>query len=413
MSETENKKTPLLRFKSYKKTWKQCRLGEICDRITRKNTNLESTLPLTISAQYGLIAQNDFFNKQIASRDMGGYYLVQNGEFAYNKSYSKGYPWGAVKRLDKYAEGVLSTLYIVFKPKKVRSSYLAAYYDSFKWHREVSARAAEGARNHGLLNIAPQDFFETQLFVPTKEEEQEKIGSLFEQINDMIGLYERELELLQLEKRMLLSKTFPKEWNSVPHIRFKEFNDDWSQRKLGEVCEISSGVMGDSSLTDGHYRLTRIETIADGTVNEKKIGYTNVKPDEMYLLKKGDILYSNINSITHMGKVAQYQGGSELYHGINLLRLSSYKGISSEFLLYLLNTEERRNWARSHANQAVSQASINQTLLESQPLTTCSINEQYKIGEYFRAFDHLITLHQRKLETIRELKKTLLKYMLI
>lgn len=172
---------------------------------------------------------------------------MENGEFAYNKSYSKDYPFGAVKRLDKYEKGVLSTLYIVFEPKRVNSGYLAAYYDSFKWHKEISMRAAEGARNHGLLNIVPQDFFETQLFVPERKDEQEKIGRLFEQIDNLIVLYQREVELLQLGKRMLLSKMFPKDGNMIPEIRFRGFTGDWEWRKLGEIVQITMGQSPDGS----------------------------------------------------------------------------------------------------------------------------------------------------------------------
>ena len=99
-------------------SWEQRKLGELVDRVVRKNTNNESTLPLTISAQYGLVDQITYFNNRVASRDVSNYYLVLNGEFAYNKSTSDGYPFGAVKRLDLYEKGVLSTLYIVFAPKK-------------------------------------------------------------------------------------------------------------------------------------------------------------------------------------------------------------------------------------------------------------------------------------------------------
>lgn len=104
--------TPLIRFKGFEDEWSVIALNDISERITRKNTNNESSLPLTISAQYGLINQNDFFNSRIASKDVSGYYLIKKGEFAYNKSTSDGYPVGAVKRLDKYEMGVLSTLYI-------------------------------------------------------------------------------------------------------------------------------------------------------------------------------------------------------------------------------------------------------------------------------------------------------------
>lgn len=104
---------PLIRFNGYNNKWIMLTLNDISERITRKNTNNESSLPLTVSAQYGLINQNDFFNSRIASKDVSGYYLIKNGEFAYNKSSSDGYPFGAVKRLDRYKMGVLSTLYII------------------------------------------------------------------------------------------------------------------------------------------------------------------------------------------------------------------------------------------------------------------------------------------------------------
>ena len=199
------------------------------------------------------------------------------------------------------------------------------------------------------------------------------------------------------------------EKRKTPRIRFKGFSDDWEQRKLGEVVGITSGFMGDSLLSDGKYHLTRIETIADGIVDENRVGYLNEKPDDMYLLKHGDILYSNINSISHMGKVAKYQGNSPLYHGINLLRLQLENNINSDFLLYLLNTEKCRNWAKTRANQAVSQASINQSLLTTQEIAISSFEEQKKIGDYFRNLDHLITLHQRKLEKLKIIKKSMLE----
>ena len=199
---------PEIRFAGFTDAWEQRRLGDIAERVTRKNKDLESTLPLTISAQDGLIDQNEFFNKTVASRDVSGYYLMKNGEFAYNKSYSNGYPWGAVKRLDRYDMGVLSTLYIIFKPTKVNSTFLAKYYDTDNWYKEVSKHAAEGARNHGLLNIAASDFFETELLIPSNIEEQSKIGDFFTQLDHLITLHQRELNSLKNMKKSLLQQMF-------------------------------------------------------------------------------------------------------------------------------------------------------------------------------------------------------------
>src|SRR5574344_1134389 len=147
-----------IRVDGFTYAWEQRKLGEIAERVIRKNENLESTLPLTISAQFGSIDQKEFFDKRIASKDVSGYFRVKNGEFAYNNSTSNDAPWGAIKRLDRYRMGVLSTLYIVFKlidSNKTNSDFLVSYYDTNRWYKGIQLIAAEGARNHGLLNIAP------------------------------------------------------------------------------------------------------------------------------------------------------------------------------------------------------------------------------------------------------------------
>ncbi|EAG6978411.1 restriction endonuclease subunit S [Listeria monocytogenes] len=199
---------PNVRFTDFDAMWEQRKLKSITEKITRKNKELESTLPLTISAQDGLIDQNEYFNKIVASRNIRGYFLVKNGEFAYNKSYSKGYPWGVVKRLDNYDMGVLSTLYIIFKPIKINSDFLTKYFDSTYWYRAVSQFATEGARNHGLLNIAASDFFEIELNIPLNNEEQKKIGLFFQQLENILILHQNKLEKLSILKKTYLKKMF-------------------------------------------------------------------------------------------------------------------------------------------------------------------------------------------------------------
>ena len=202
---------PEIRFAGFTDAWEQRKLGKLVDRVTRKNQDLVSELPLTISAQYGLIDQNEFFDKRVASKDVSGYYLIENGEFAYNKSTSTDAPWGAVKRLDRYENGVLSTLYIVFGIKEnnpVDSDFLVSYYSTNLWHKGIHEIAAEGARNHGLLNIAPADFFETELTMPQDIEEQKKIGKYFEELERLITLHQHKCEQLQNMKKFMLQNMF-------------------------------------------------------------------------------------------------------------------------------------------------------------------------------------------------------------
>ncbi|CAM3221174.1 restriction endonuclease subunit S [Lactococcus hircilactis] len=196
----------------------------------------------------------------------------------------------------------------------------------------------------------------------------------------------------------------------VPELRFKGFTDDWGERKLGDAVSISSGVTGDATLQDGKYRLTRIESISQGMLNVARLGFTNEKPDQKYLLNLGDILYSNINSLSHIGKVALVDT-TGIYHGINLLRFQMRNGVDSEFLFQRLNTMPMKNWAVSHANPAVSQASINQTELSKQPISLPTLTEQQQIGNFFKEIDNIIDLHQRKLDLLKEQKKGYLQKM--
>ncbi|MCB8183185.1 restriction endonuclease subunit S [Staphylococcus aureus] len=184
--------------------WEEKELGKVADRVIRKNKNFESKKPLTISGQLGLIDQTEYFSKSVSSKNLENYTLIKNGEFAYNKSYSNGYPLGAIKRLTRYDSGVLSSLYICFSIKSEMSKdFMEAYFDSTHWYREVSGIAVEGARNHGLLNISVNDFFTILIKYPSLEE-QRKIDDFFIKLDRQIELEEQKLELLQQRKKALL-----------------------------------------------------------------------------------------------------------------------------------------------------------------------------------------------------------------
>ncbi|OOF88181.1 hypothetical protein BKG94_07730 [Rodentibacter ratti] len=251
-------------------------------------------------------------------------------------------------------------------------------------------------------------------WIPTSLQEQQKIGAFFTALDRYITIHQRKLENVKKLKKSLLQKMFPKNDQKFPEIRFPEFTYAWEQRKLGDVANITSGFTGDSELYDGLYRLTRIETISDGVVNSTRVGFSNIKPESKYLLKKGDILFSNINSLKHIGKTAIFEENIELFHGINLLRIIANKNIIPYFLYYSLNTVQKLKWAKAHANQAVNQASINQTELKSQPFfIPIDRQEQQKIGAFFTALDRYITIHQRKLENVKKLKKSLLQQIFV
>ena len=384
-------------------------MGEVVERITRKNENLESTLPLTISAQYGLINQNEFFDKRIASKDVSGYFLVRNGEFAYNKSTSSDAPWGAIKRLDRYESGVLSTLYIVFKildERKTSSDYIVTYYNTDLWHKGIQAIAAEGARNHGLLNVAPADFFETNLTMPKNYAEQQQIGSFFQQLDHLITLHQRKYDKLQVLKKAMLEKMFPKNGSSVPEIRFKGFTDAWEQRKLGDCFTERCESMPDGELIS--------VTINDGIKKFSELGRHDNSNDDKSKYKKvcaGDIAYNSMRMWQGASGCSPYEGIVSPAYTV----LTPNSGINSKCMAYQFKLPATIHTFKINS-QGITSDNWNlkfPALSEIEIYVSPYEQEQAKIAAYFANLDHLITLHQRELEKLQNIKKSMLEKMFV
>ena len=410
----EKKLVPKLRFPGFTEPWEQRKLGSIGSTYTGLSGKTKEDFGHG-EAQY-ITYLNIFQNtvSDITMTDKVEIDTTQNevkyGDVLFTTSSETPEEVGMSSVWLGHMPNIyLNSFCFGFRPNQKIDPYFLGYSLRAPYMRDKIKILAQGISRY---NISKNKVMELEISLPNNEE-QSLLGNFLRNIDLGITLHQRKLEHLKLKKKSLLQKLFPKEGEVYPELRFPGFTDPWEQRKLGDVVGITSGFMGDSLLSDGKYHLTRIETIADGIVDENRVGYSNEKPDDMYLLKHGDILYSNINSISHMGKVAKYQGNSPLYHGINLLRLQPENNINSDFLLYLLNTEKCRNWAKTRANQAVSQASINQSLLTTQEIAISSFEEQKKIGDYFRNLDHLITLHQRKLEHLQLLKKALLQQLFV
>jgi type I restriction enzyme S subunit len=188
------------------KQWETVKFGKMFNRLFRKN-DVGNTNVLTISAWQGLICQERFFSKSVASEDLSGYYLLNKGDFAYNKSYSGNYRFGAFKRLTMYDSGVVSPLYICFTPssENLCPDFYVHYFESMLLDREIKAIAQEGARNHGLLNISVNDFFAIKIPKPPLPEQQ-AIAAVLTAADLEIELLTRELEQQRLVKKHLMQQ---------------------------------------------------------------------------------------------------------------------------------------------------------------------------------------------------------------
>lgn len=200
--------TPRLRFPGFVDDWDEKKLSDVFDRLMNKNSE-DNKIVLTISAQYGLISQLDFFKKSVSASDVTGYYLLHKGDFAYNKSSSQGKPVGAIKPLKLYDKGVVSTLYICFRckdPKEI--GFWEQYFDAGIFDKEIMTIAQEGARNHGLLNVPTNDFFGLCVKMP-KPAEQQKIAECLTALDELITSESAKLDSLKDHKKGLMQQLFP------------------------------------------------------------------------------------------------------------------------------------------------------------------------------------------------------------
>ncbi len=205
----QNLLTGKKRVKGYKEAWKEVRLNEVFDRVTRKNIE-NNTNVVTISAQRGFVRQTDFFNKNIASEITDNYFLVKKGEFCYNKSYSNGYPWGATKRLNDFEKAVVTTLYICFSIKdetKTSGDFFEQYFEANLLDIGLTKIAHEGGRAHGLLNVTPSDFFALKITIPSFDE-QTAIARLLQAADKEIQLLKSKAEKLKEEKKGMMQILF-------------------------------------------------------------------------------------------------------------------------------------------------------------------------------------------------------------
>ena len=264
-------------------------MSDFAERVTRKNSNNETDLPLTISSKDGLVDQISYFNKTVASKDMSGYYLLRNGEYAYNKSYSVGYDFGSIKRLDRYPMGALSTLYICFALKKHDTDFIKVYFDSLKWYKEIYMISAEGARNHGLLNVPTDEFFTTKHYLPENTAEQRKVADFLIALDRRIDAQQSLVVNLKKYKRGVFETVFSQKVRLIPRNKRK----DWQKYKLSDFATRvtrKNGGQSDIPLTiSAQYGLIDQRDFFSKTVASADMsGY--------YLLRSGEYAYNRSTS---------------------------------------------------------------------------------------------------------------------
>nr|WP_259298806.1 restriction endonuclease subunit S [Bifidobacterium longum] len=405
---TEQAKVPAIRFAGFTDPWEQRKLGEIADKVTEKNLDGNITEVLTNSAEYGVINQTEFFDHAVAKEsNIAGYYVIAPGDFVYNPRISATAPVGPIRRNTLGIHGVMSPLYTVFRlTDAVDGTYLSHFFKTNGWHGFMKLEGNSGARSD-RFSIGDATFFEMPIPVPSSSE-QHAIGSFFSRLDDLITLHQRKYDKLVIFKKSMLEKMFPKDGESVPEIRFAGFTDPWEQRKLGELALTYSGgtpSAGNSAYYGGEIPFIRSAEI-DCDSTELSLTVAGLNNSSAKLVDKGMVLYAMYGATS--GEVAI----SKIKGAINqaILAMDASDMAANRFIAYWLRRQKK---SITETFLQGGQGNLSGAIIKELGIPQPSLDEQRQIGSFFNNLDDLITLHQRKLELLQNIKKSLLDKMFV
>ena len=397
--------------------WETLPLGSAVSRITRRN-NVGNRNVLTISARDGLINQEQFFNKRVASTDLAPYFLLARGDFAYNKSYSAGYPVGVVRRLDRYSAGVVSPLYICFRPNPriVDSDYLVHYLQSGLLDDDISWIAKEGARNHGLLNVGINDFLSIPIRLPSLSA-QTCIAEILDSADETIRSTERLIAKLELAGKGLFRDLLSRGIDDSgrlrdPHRDAQDFIIDhfgprpstWRRHSFGELAAYVNGNAFDiQEWTDTGYPIIRIQNL-NGSAN---FNFYNGPVASDWLVQAGDLLFAWSGTRTSSFGPTVWAGPQGVLNQ-HIFKVYEDKSIVSRSFLYALLNHNLERIAESAHGFKDSFVHVKRAELTSVVVNVPPIDEQQRIMRVADSADRLIGAESLKLKRLRLLKAGLM-----
>ena len=344
---------------------------------------------------------------------MSGYYLLKNGEFAYNKSYSVGYDFGSIKRLDRYPMGALSTLYICFALKKHDSDFIKAYFDSLKWYREIYMISAEGARNHGLLNVPTDEFFDTKHYLPENTEEQRKIADFLITLERRIEAQQSLVDNLKKYKRGLLRAYFVTDnWKS---------QGTWSKCKLGACCsKIGSGKTpkgGSSVYANQGIMFLRSQNVLWGTLDISEVSFIDEATNSTMQsseVRFGDVLLNITGASIGRSCIYTSNDRANVNQHVCIIRLSqeSKERLLSEFLLQQILSDRIQQQVMDCQNGG-SREGLNFQQIADFNIVIPEMEEQRKICGMLKAFDQKLCNEEISLKALFSLRTSLMQQLFI
>ena len=395
---------PKLRFPEFRETegWKSIPLNRLAIRAKQKNRDEKIDRVLTNSAEFGVLDQRDFFDKDIATQGkLDGYFVVELGSYVYNPRISSTAPVGPISK-NKIGTGVMSPLYTVFKFKDCRDEFYEHFFKTTGWHAYMRQASSTGAR-HDRMAISSVDFMAMPLPVPSPTEQQ-KIAECLSSVDELIAAQARKVDALKTHKKGLMQQLFPRKGETRPRLRFPEFQNDgeWVTEPLAQLANYENGKAYEKDIAEnGKYVVVNSRFIStDGAVRK----YTNA---DYLIAKTGEVLMvlSDLPKGKALAKCYFVEADDRYAVNQRVCRLKPTR-IDGKFLYYILNR---------HPHLLAYDDGLNQTHLSKGGVTECPLcvplekAEQQRIASCLSSLDALITAETQKLEALKTHKKGLMQ----
>ena len=382
-------RVPRIRFKGFEEDWEQRKLEDYLEVSEEKNLNNEYTKEnvLSVSGDVGIVNQIEFQGRSFAGILVNNYGVVKTGYVVYTKSPLKNNPYGIIKA-NKGMDGIVSTLYAIYKPKvNVNSNFVQIYFEqNARMNNYMQPLVNKGAKND--MKISSENALKGNVIFPIRKE-QDIIVDFFFKIDHLITLHQRKLEKLKIIKKSMLENLFPQNEEKTPKIRFSGFTNDWEQRKLGEIVDVCNGrdykhlLEGDIPVYGtGGYMIS---------VN-KALSYDR---DAIGIGRKGTIDKPYILN-------APFWTVDTLFYVIPKDKIA---------LIFAFGIFQNIDWEKKDESTGVP--SLSKAAINEIDVLIPKYEEQKVLGLFFNGLDHLITLHQSKLEKLQKIKKSMLESMFV
>ena len=397
---------PKLRFPEFltAEGWQVAPLSQLATRTKKKNRDQTITRVLTNSAEFGVVDQRDFFDKDIATQgNLESYFVVDLGSYVYNPRISATAPVGPISK-NKVGTGVMSPLYTVFKFENDSNEFYEHYFKTTGWHTYMRQASSTGAR-HDRMAISSDDFMAMPLPVSSPAEQQ-KIADCLSSLDELIAAQARKVDVLKTHKKGLMQQLFPCEGETVPRLRFPEFRDagEWVQKTVGDVSEVlmcKRIFAEETNPSKGvpFYKIGTLGGVPDAFISRDK--FEDYKSRYNYP-RAGEVLITCSGTV---GKCLPFDGKDAYFQDSNIVWLANSKGeVSNEFLLMLLSNV---NWGSLNSTTI--------TRIYGPDLRGMAIKypedefEQQRIASFLSSLDTLITTAIQEIETLKTHKKGLMQ----